>query len=42
MNFKNEDGDNVHVRVDASGRMMTTNSVEQIKEAIAFLTSKLK
>ena len=42
MNFKDEDGDNVHVRVDASGRMMTTNSVEQIQEAIAYLTSKLK
>ena len=42
LNFKNEDGDNVHVRVDESGRMTTTNTNEQIQEAIAYLTSKMK
>ena len=42
LNFKNEDGDNVHVRVDAGGRLTTTNTNEQIQEAIAYLTSKLE
>lgn len=42
LNFTNEDGDNVVVRVDAGGRLTTTNTNEQIQEAIAYLTSKLK
>ena len=42
LNFTNEDGDNVHVRVDAGGRLTTTNTNEQIQEAIAYLTSKLE
>jgi len=42
LNFTNEDGDNVHVRIDAGGRLTTTNTNEQIQEAIAYLTSKLK
>ena len=42
LNFTNEDGNKVHVRVDESGRLTTTNTNEQIQEAIAYLTSKLK
>lgn len=42
LNFTNEDGDNVHVRIDAGGRLTTTNTNEQIQEAIAYLTSKLE
>jgi alpha-D-ribose 1-methylphosphonate 5-triphosphate diphosphatase PhnM len=41
MTFKNENGNNVSVRIDADGKMKTTNSTDDIMNAIAFLQAQL-
>ena len=41
MTFKNENGNNVSVRIDADGKMKTTNSTDDIMNAMAFLQAQL-
>jgi hypothetical protein len=41
MSFKNPNGCNVAVRIDADGKLSTTNSTEDIMNAIAFLQAQL-
>jgi alpha-D-ribose 1-methylphosphonate 5-triphosphate diphosphatase PhnM len=41
MSFKNPNGSNVAVRIDADGKMSTTNSTDDIMNAIAFLQAQL-
>ena len=41
MSFKNPNGGNVSVRIDENGKLKTTNSAEDIQNAIAFLQAQL-